>query len=90
MGAAQVMTATGTVDELRQDELVLDRAEGPDLRLRVDPDTPVMRAGQPASLADLAVGAPVRVEYRLEANQPVVERIHEAQTTRQGRRAPSR
>jgi hypothetical protein len=77
------------VQRIRPGELVLERAEGPALRLKVDSTTPVMRAGQPGALADLEPGARVRVRYHLEADQPIADRIDHAAgaATRQGRRS---
>jgi hypothetical protein len=72
---AATLTATGTVEEVRADQVVVSRQGSPALRLKLTNDVPVQSGDQAGSLDDLKVGAPVRVQYHLEANQPVVERI---------------
>ena len=91
LGVAGTSTAVGTVLAVGDGELVLDRQGEPALRLTVTPDTPVIggsgRNGGSAvnggsvestartSIQDLPAGTPVRVQYRLVANQPVADRI---------------
>jgi hypothetical protein len=83
------VSTVGRVARVQRDTLVLEREEGEPLRLKVEPGTEIRSGGQSASLEELAVGARVRVEYRMDQDQPVAERIDERPaSTRQGRRAP--
>jgi hypothetical protein len=54
---------------------VLDRANGPDLHVKLAPSVPVTGGSGATSIDDVSVGTNVRVKYHLEANQPVAERI---------------
>jgi chromosome segregation ATPase len=77
-------TAEGTVTQIDREHLVLDRANGPDLHVKITQQVAVSgnnETGQAqGSIEDVAVGTPVRVKYHLEANQPVADRIELAST----------
>jgi colicin import membrane protein len=54
---------------------VLQREGEPPLEVNVDEQTEVMKDGRPAQVSDLSQGSEVRIQYRVEADQPIAERI---------------
>lgn len=78
-GSAQATaqrTAIGELVRADASEIVLRQQSGePDLRLRVDPGTPVMVNGEQRSASDLQEGMQVRASYEDHQGQPKAVRI---------------
>ena len=67
--------AQGTVETASPNEVVIRSEAGDTLRLDVDPQTTVLKDGEPATLGDLEQGAKVKVSYTTEQGQTVATRI---------------
>ena len=69
-------TADGIVETASAEELVLRRALGEDLELKVDAErTVIVEDGKPVTIDAISDGANVEVSYRNERGQAVAERI---------------
>lgn len=79
-------SARGQIADVRTNEVVVERGDGPDLILRVERQTAVTVRGEKAGIRSLAIGTPVRVEYHLMKDQPVADSIETTRPARQGRR----
>jgi hypothetical protein len=70
-----VLDASGTVGEIAEDEIVVDRAGQGAISIDLGPRTFVYLDGEPASWRELPEGASVKVDYDLRGNDRVARRV---------------
>jgi hypothetical protein len=74
-------SAQGTVQQSSGDVVVVQRQGEPDLSLRIDQQTQVLKNGEPVTTTELQNGNIVSVQYRADRDQAIAERIEISDTS---------
>ena len=82
-GAGEQKSVTGTVAQASADELQVDTANQPGMRLKVNNSTRITIDGKDASVSELREGSQVRASYQGNGDQATATRI-EARSSRNG------